>query len=86
MGCDPASIIVVRPSSGASGGTIVANRRQYGPSSATAISSSAWDASAAEAGRSAGFLASIRSTQPRTASGVSGASSASGGGALWTWQ
>ncbi len=62
---------------------IAAARRQYGPSSATAISSSAFQASPADCGRSAGAFSSSQPTHSRT-----GCSSdrGSGGGGLWTWQ
>ena len=66
-------------------GLSMADRRQYGPSSVTAISSSASHAWAAEAGRLPGALASSHATQSRTESGASGARSASGGGGWWTW-
>ena len=76
------SAIVFCSSGGAR--TPAADRRQYGPSSATAISSSACHASCADCGRSPGALASSHSTQRRSYAGVSGASSASGGGGSWT--
>ena len=68
------------------GGVIAAARRQYGPSPATAISSSASHASVADAGRFDGALLSSHSTHSRTRGGTSGATSASGGGGSCTWQ
>ena len=62
---------------------IAAARRQYGPSSETAISSSACHAAPAEGGRSAGAFSSSRPTHSRTAGG---SETGSGGGGLWTWQ
>src|SRR5215208_1804851 len=64
----------------------VASRRQYGPRSFTAISSSACHATPADAGRADGALARSHWTHSQTGPGTSGAKSASGGGGLWTWQ
>ena len=78
------------PASGSGSGSgtaalIAASRRQYGPISATASSSSASHASAADCGRAAGSLASSHSTQSQTACRSGPTIPASGGGAVWTW-
>jgi hypothetical protein len=70
---------------GVDGVVIGAWRRQNGPSSSTAIFSSAVDASSADWGRSAGALASSHSTHAQSESGTPRARPLSGGTGVLTW-